>query len=176
MNYINLNIHLNEDVKSFEVYPNTIINVLQYLPIEDKNDIIQMTLQNSEENGIYNLLKVDMYFRLYITYLYTDIEFSNNEKNDPIKLYDELNSMGIIDAVIMAMNTNEYSYLKEILDKTISQKLKYRNTVASVLNNVIENLAPNAEKAADIINNFNPEMFQQVINFATAANGNRPIN
>ena len=176
MNYSDLNIHLNQDVKSFEVYPNTIINVLQYLPIEDKNDIIQMTLQNSEENGIYNLLKIDMYFRLYITYLYTDIEFSNNEKADPVKLYNELNSMGIIDAVIMAMNTNEYNYLREILDETINQKLEYRNTIASVINSFVENLAPNAEKAADIINNFNPEMFQRVIDFATAANGNRPIN
>ena len=176
MNYTDLNIHLNKDVKSFEVYPNTIINVLQYLPIEDKNDIIQMTLQNSEENGIYNLLKVDMYFSLYITYLYTDIQFTNNEKDDPIKLYDELNSMGIIDAIINAMNPDEYSHLREILDETINQKLEYRNTIASVVNNFIENLAPNAERAADIINTFNPETFQRVIEFATAANGNRPIN
>jgi hypothetical protein len=45
-----------------------------------------------------------------------------------------------------------------------------------VLSNFIENLAPNAEKAAQIIDKFNPEAFQQVIKFAEAANGNRPIN
>lgn len=176
MNYTDLNIHLNKDVKSFEVYPNTIINVLQYLPIEDKNEIIQMTLQNSEENGIFNILKIDMYFRLYITYLYSDIEFTNNEQDDPVKLYDELNSMGIIDAVIAAMNPDEYSYLRNVLDKTINQKLEYRNTIASVLNNFMENLPVNANAAKDIIEKFNPEDFQQVLNFARAANGGRDIN
>ena len=176
MNYTDLNIHLNQDVKSFEVYPNTIINVLQYLPIENKNIIIQMTLQNSEENGIYNLLKVDMYFRLYITYLYTDIEFINNEKDEPAKLYDELNSMGIIDAIIAAMSPNEYSYLREVLDETMNQKLEYRNTIASVINNFVENLPVNASAAKDIIEKFNPEDFQHVLNFAKAANGGRDIN
>lgn len=176
MNYSDFNLHLNTDVKSFEVYPNTIINVLQYLPIEDKNSIIQLTLQNSEENGIYNLFKVDMYFRLYITYLYSDIVFTDEEKNDPVKLYDELNSVGIIDVIIAAINPDEYSYLRDVLDETMNQKLEYRNTIAGVINSFIDNLAPNAENAANIINNFNPEMFQKVMAFATAANGDRPIS
>jgi uncharacterized protein YjgD (DUF1641 family) len=117
-----------------------------------------------------------MYFRLYITYLYSDIVFTDEEKNDPVKLYDELNSVGIIDAIIAAMNPDEYSYLRDVLDETMNQKLEYRNTIAGVINSFIDNLAPNAENAANIINNFNPEMFQKVMAFATAANGDRPIS
>lgn len=175
MNYSNFNLHLNTDVRSFEFNDNT-INVLQYLPIEDKNSIIQLALQNSEENGVYNLLKVQMYFRLYLIYLYADIEFINDEKDDPVKLYDELNSNSIIDMVINAMDQTEYAYLLEVLQETMNQKLEYRNTIASVINNFVENLVPNAEGAAEILKNFNPENFEHVMKFVEAANGGRPIN
>lgn len=176
MNYSEMNLHLNKDVNTFSIYPDTNVNVLQYLPIEDKNDIIYITLQNSEENGLYNLLKVKMFFELYITYLYTDIEFTEEEKSDPITLYDTLASMGIISAIMSAMNPNELEYLMTTMKDTMDMKIKYKNTIASVVNGFIEELPKNAQAAKDIIEKFKPEDFQQVLNFAMAANGGRPIN
>ena len=35
-----------------------------------------MAIQNAEENGVLNDLLLDMYFRLYTVYMYTDIEFT----------------------------------------------------------------------------------------------------
>ena len=176
MNYSDFNLKINTDTKIISVLPGQDINILQYLPIEDKNDIIQIALQNGEENGIYNLLKLRMYFNLYLVYMYTDINFSNEEKDDPAKLYDELCSNGILDAVLNAIPDYEREYLNEILEETMMNKLEYRNTIASVLNNFVENLPINAKNAQEIIEKFNPEDFQRVINFATAANGNRPLN
>lgn len=176
MNYSNFNIHLNKDVKIIEYDNNNIINVLQYLPIEEKNNIIQLALQNSEENGIYNILMIDMYFKLYIVYSYTDIEFTEDEKDNPIQLYDELYSGGLIQAIISAIPVHEYEYLWDNLKQMMDLKLQYRNTIASVINNFVENLPINANAAKDIIEKFNPDDFQEVLKFAQAANGNRPIN
>lgn len=165
-----------DDCKKFiDFMPDCRIGVLQYLPIEQKNDIIQIALQNSEENGMYNLLKLDMYFHLYICYLYTDIEFTDKEKDNPANTYDTLMSYGVIEQVIAAMDPDEYGMLYSTMMETLETRMKYKSTVASVINSFIEQLPVNAENAADIIKNFNPEMFQQVIQFARAANGDRPI-
>ena len=42
MNFNELNLQLNKDVNSFEFNGNT-INVLKYLPIEEKNDSIELS-------------------------------------------------------------------------------------------------------------------------------------
>jgi len=119
---------------------------------------------------------LDMYFKLYIVYSYTDIEFTEDEKDNPVKLYDELYSEGLIQAIISAIPIHEYEYLCDNLKHMMDLKLQYRNTIASVINNFVENLPINANAAKDIIEKFNPEDFQEVLKFAQAANGNRPIN
>lgn len=151
------------------------IGVLQYLPVADKNDLIALVLQNSLENGVYNRVKMNMYFRLYIVYLYTDIEFTDDEKDDPAHTFDVLESNGVIDAVLQAMDKDELRTMNEWLFDTMETKTKYNNTIASVIHSFIEELPKNAESAKSIIENFNPEAFQEVLKFAQAANGNRPI-
>ena len=175
MKYSDINLKLNTNIKTFSINPEQEVQVLQYLPIEDKNDIIYIALQNAEENGVYNLFKLRMFFDLYITYLYTNLEFTVEEKDNPAELYDVLNSNGIISAIFNNMNPNEVKYLNEILEETLRMRLDYKSTIASVINGFIEDLPVNAQAAKEIIEKFNPEDFQQVIQFAQAANGNRPI-
>lgn len=166
---------LNEECKTFSLAPDVEVKVLQYLPIEQKNDIIQLALQNSEENGTYNLLLLDMYFHLYICYLYTDIDFTEEEKANASTTYDILLSTGVIEQVLAAMKKEEYDALYDTLMQTLEARMKYKSTIASVINSFIEQLPANAEKANEIIKSFDPEQFQQVIQFAQAANGGRPI-
>lgn len=175
MNYSDLNLKINTDTKCISILPGQDINILQYAPIEDKNSIIQMAIQNSEENGVYNLLKLDMYWQMYIVFTYTDIAFTDEEKADIVKIYDEFVSNGIMDAILNNINQDEILYIKNKIKDTLEAKIKYRNTIASVLNSFVENLPVNAEAAKNIIDKFDPESFQKVLKFATAANGNRPI-
>lgn len=152
------------------------IKVLQYLPISDKIDIIQIALQKSEQSGIYNELLLDMYFHLHIIFCYTDLEFSEEDLSDLMSLYDRLESHGFIDQVIDAMNDDEYNILVKYLDIMKNENLKYKNTAAAVLSRIIQDLPKNAEAAKEIMDQFDPEKYQEVINFATAANGGRNIN
>lgn len=175
MKFSDFNLTLDTSYNTFEIGPNQEVQVLKYLPIEDKNDLIQITLQNSEEKGLYNLLLVDMYFHLYIAYMYTDIEFTDEEKENAPKLYDILWSTGVMSAILNAMNEEEYNTLFGMLQDTIEDRKKYKSTVASVIHNIIENLPASALEAADTIKNFDPAQFQQVLEFARSANGNRPV-
>ena len=176
MIYSNLNLKVNTDYNTISILPGQDINVLKYVSIEEKNDIVQLTLQESEENGLFNLFKVKLFFALYTVYTYTDIEFTQEEKDDPTALYDELKSNGILDAIFNSFEKTEYDELVVTLERTMKDRLAYRNTIASVLNNFVQNLPVNATAAKNIIDQFDPAAFQKVLDFATAANGNRPIN
>ena len=64
-----LNLTYNDTPKTITI--NDIqVKVKQYIPVEDKIDLIQTALQKSEENGIYNDIKLDIHFHLNIVYLY----------------------------------------------------------------------------------------------------------
>ena len=150
------------------------INVKKYLPISDKIDLVQIALQKAEEDGVYNQIKLDMFFHLNIIYLYTDIEISQEEREDEYMLYDILESNDIIDQVVAAIGS-DYSELKDYLIEMMSDTLNYKNTAAAVLTRIIQDLPKNAAAAKEIVDSFDREKYENVRDFAIAANGGRNI-
>ena len=53
--------------------------------------------------------------------------------------------------------------------------VSYKQSVVSLVQGLINDLPKQAEAMKDIVDNFNPEKYQEVINFAKAANGGREI-
>jgi len=172
--YTSLKLKTNDEVKEID-FNGSKIEVRQYLPIADKIDLIDITLQNSVEGKLYNPLKVDMYFHLNMIYLYTNISFTDKQKEDEYKLYDTILSTGLLNAIIEGMNDDEYNNLYDILQNRMADILKYNTTAAAVISTLIEDLPKNAAAAKEIVDTFDKGKFQEVIDFASAANGNRPI-
>ena len=152
------------------------INILNYLPVSDKVDLIEITLQKAEmENHLYNQTLLDIFFDLNILYLYTDIEFSDEDREDELKLYDILETNGVIEEVVKNMNEDEYNYLRNTLMIQKGNRMRYRTTAAAAIQSFIQDLPRNAAAAQEIVNSFSPEKYQEVLNFAQAANGGRSI-
>ncbi len=172
--YASLKLKNKAEVKTFK-YGDNVIEVLQYLPIEDKYSLISISLQKAKEGNIYNQIKLDAYFNLYIVMMYTNIVFTEKQKEDPMKLYDYLESNGIINQVIANLAEEEYKKLYNYLQDIMKDSLMYNNTVSGIINNLIETLPARAEEMQKIVDNFDKEKFQNVLNFAKAANGDRPI-
>lgn len=171
VSFTNLKLKVNSEVNTFQFGENkTKIEVLKYLPIEDKNDLIHIALQNAEEDGIYNDILLEMYFNLYIIYFYTNINFTDKQKEDPAKLYDQMQSNGLITSVIEAMDNDEYANLLTSLEVIRDANLTYKNTAGAVLQTIIQDLPRNAAAAAEIVNNWNPENFKEVQRLAQLAN------
>lgn len=150
------------------------IEVLKYLPIEDKYDLVMITLQKSEEDGYYNPMKLDMFFHLHLVYMYTNIAVDGDMEETEI--YDLLETSGLLAKVVDAMEDSEYNELYHYLETTKDEVMTFKNTTAAIISKVINDLPKNAAMAAQIVQNFNPEQYEAVTNFATAANGGRPIN
>ena len=174
VSYANMKLKMNESIKEVQI-GETKIEVKQYLPVEEKYSFLNIVLQNSLENDIYHPVKVDMYFHLYLVYLYTNINFTDKQKEDESKLFDILLTNGIIEGVITTIPEAEYNMLVNLLNQMIEKNEKYRTTFAGVVGKFINDLPAQADAAMKIVENFDPNKFQEVIAFAQAANGGRPI-
>lgn len=167
VSYTTLDLKLNTEVKTIIV--NGIeIEVKQYLPISDKYDLIMITIQQSYENGIYNSLKQDMFFDLNLVFLYTNLSFTDEQKDDLSKLYDVLNSNGVIDAIVKAIPQEEYESLLEYTEKVTNDFIFYNNSAAGTIQGISEIIINNIDKIMDMVQNFDKEKFKDAVSFARA--------
>ena len=174
VSYANLKLKIDTDVNTFD-FQGQKIEVLKYLPVEDKYDLVMITLQKAKENGIYNPLKLDIFFHLHLVYMYTNLSFTEKQKENELKLYDCLASNGFIYQLMNNIEDEEYNFLFNMINETVRNEMKYKNSAAGTIQSIIQDLPANAEAAAQIVESFDPNKYQAVIDFAEAANGNRPI-
>ena len=174
MNYSDLSLKKNIETNSFK-WNDKEIKVLKYLPIDDRYDIVMITLQKSFEDGIYNPIKLDLFFHLNLVYLYTDLEFTPEEREAETKLYDEMKSSGFLDEFLKNIDANEYKEMQEDIETIAELSSKYKASAGNVLRQFINDLPANVEAASKMVESFNPEKYQAVVDFAKAANGNRPL-
>lgn len=173
--YASLKLKVDNSSFTFDFNGNQ-IEVLKYLPIDSKYDLVEVTLQKSKEsNGYYNPLKVDMYFHLHLVYMYTNISFTDKQREDEAKLYDTLYSNGVITKLLETIDKDEYEDLLSFVNERINTETKFNSSLTGVINKFINELPANAEAAMNIVENFDKDKFQEVINFAQAANGGRPV-
>ena len=125
-----------EDTKNITIC-GQMVEVKQYLPISDKINIITNVIENSaDDNNFANPVKVEVFANLEIMYAYTNISFTDKQKEDPTKLYDLLEENGVIAEVIAAIPENEYALLLSWIDETIEAFYKYRNSVLGILDTI----------------------------------------
>jgi hypothetical protein len=151
------------------------IEVLKYLPVEAKYDIVMITLQKAQEEGYYNPIKLDMYFHLNLVYMYTNLVFTEEERQDEGKLFDEMKSSGFLNTFLQYIDKEEYEEMLEDIDNIAELSMKYRMSAGAVFNKFVDDLPANAEAAQKIVDSFEPEKYQAVVDFAKAANGGREI-
>lgn len=184
MNYKDLNLSINQDVFKLDTDQNDYkivtetgdIFIKKYLPINDKKDLVEITLQKAEQaDGTYNEILIDMYFNLHLVYLYTDIVFTNEDREDEMKLYDELESSGMLERILDKIPDEEYNTLMDYLKAMRKEISSYKHSAAAMVQKLIVDLPKNAEAAAKIVQNFNPEKYKEVVDFAQHANAGRPI-
>lgn len=125
-----------DDVKTITI--NDIeIEVKQYLPVSEKIDIVTNVLNNSQsENNFANPIHVEVYSNLEIIYAYTNLNFTDKQKETPDKLYDLLEQNGVINAVIEAIPQLEYELLIDWIKETIESYYTYRNSALGILDQI----------------------------------------
>ena len=136
VSFTKLGLKKKEEIKNITIN-DQIIEVKQYLPISDKINIITNVIENSaDDNNFANPVKVEVFANLEIMYAYTNISFTDKQKEDPTKLYDLLEENGIIAEVIAAIPENEYALLLGWIDETIEAFYTYRNSIMGIMEQI----------------------------------------
>lgn len=170
-----LNIEANEYVIPFQWGEET-IGVKKYLSVEEKDNIIQLTLANSQnKNGLYNPMLLEVYFHVFLVFKYTDIEFSDEDLEDAGILYDKIESSGFLKAFLSVMDDEEYNNLFDMVQTAKEESMQYGNTFNAMLQGFLNDLPNKMKEVAEIAKQFDPEQFKAVMDFARAANGGREI-
>lgn len=126
---------LTKQVNTISVkYGEQEIEVLQYLPVNEKLALIGRVIDNTNnENNFINPVKVEVVGSLEIIYAYTNLTFTEKQKENPDKLYDLLEQNGIINLIISAIPETEYKFLIDGINDTIKSIYDYHNSAMGVV-------------------------------------------
>lgn len=161
-----LNLKVNDAVKTIKV-KDIEIEVKNYLPIEDKMDLIQIALQQAETDIGYDMILVDVYFYLYLVYFYTNIKFTDEEKEKPLELFDILNSNDIIPAVAGAIPTSEFEDMQEYIHTQLKANSQFKHSLLYLLNILLDKI----KDATKYLNDVDYEKIAEIIKANFVENG-----
>ena len=134
--FTKLGLKLNNEIQYIEFNEQT-IEVKQYLPVEEKLKLITNVLELSHDsNNFSNPVKVSVYTTLEIIEKYTNVSFTEKQKENPTKLYDLLVGNGFAAAVIKAIPESEYNEILTTIDQTIESVYKYQNSILGILDTI----------------------------------------
>lgn len=111
------------------------IEVIQYLPIQKKLGLIGRVIsQAHEQDANYsNPVKIEVYTALEILFEYTNITFTEKQKEDTPKLYDTVYSSGLWQAIVDAMPTDELDIIMNGIENSIEAIYKYQNSALGII-------------------------------------------
>ena len=135
------------------------IIVKNYLPISEKLKLIATVIE--EEQDVDRMYidrgKLIVLFYLNVVFAYTNLSFNITDITEYPKLYDELQSSGILEGILDILAENdELSLLLDILNSTIDGVYKYKNSPIKIVESLQEgfsNLSLDSETIKDNLSN-----------------------
>lgn len=127
------------------------IEVKQYLPIEEKLNLITNVINYAADvNGFMNPLKVELFGTLEIIYAYSNISFTEKQREDSVNLYDTLVGSGVADKIIAEIPRVEYEGVLETINECIEHIYAYKNSAAGIIESVVQDYGNVSFNATEI--------------------------
>ena len=113
------------------------------MPVQEKLELIgNVVMQAHEQDANYsNPVKSDVYTELEMVFAYTNISFTDKQKEDLPKLYDMLKSSGAIDEIIKNIPEAEVNAIFSGVRRSIESVYKYQNSVLGLLDTITTDYA-----------------------------------
>ena len=158
--FTKLKCKINENEIPVQIGEETIA-VKQYLPIQEKLALISRIVEFAHEQdyNYSNPVKIGVYRDLEIVFTYTNISFTDKQKEDLPKLYDMLYSSGIIKTIIDNIPEEEYLEIVWGIKDSVEAIYQYQNSALGILDNIkngynqtefdVEKLQKSLEEIAD---------------------------
>ena len=148
----------------------TEISIMQYLPLEEKLNLIQtiINLSGNGEEGFYNIVKLQTYYTIEMIKAYTNISITDKQQDDIPKLYDSIVINHIWEEVGKVIPQEEQEYIWDNLLNLAREITDYNHSALGILKSITadyKNLDLNTEKLQKELSN--PETISLVKDIVT---------
>lgn len=132
-------------------YNGQLIEIKQYLPINDKLLLISNVINESvDDNNFYNPIKIELFSMINIVESYTNITFTDKQRSEPHKLYDLLESNKFFNDIINQIPSEEYDTIIEGIEKSIQSIYQYKNSIFGILDTISQDYSNLSLEATEI--------------------------
>ena len=162
-----LGLKLNNQVTNI-YYNEQEIEVKQYISVNDKLKLISDVINNTiDEHSFCNPVQVKVFLALGIIEYYTNINFTDKQKEDPVKLFDSLQGNGLMQQIQNAIPVEEFDDLNNGVWDSIESIYTYKNSAMGILDNITNDYGKtelNADKLINELNNMDTDLLKNVLN------------
>jgi hypothetical protein len=131
--FTKLGLKLNKEVKTV-VWGDQEIEIKQYLPVNEKLILISDILNAcADDKKFYNEGKLAISFTIGVIENYSNISFTDKQKEDICKLFDVVVSSGLYEEIKSNIPNNELIWIEETLYSMIDHIYAYQNSVMGIL-------------------------------------------
>ena len=136
VSFTKLGLKKNEEVGILHINEQD-IEVKQYLPINEKLQLISSVINSAaDENNFSNPIKENLFLTLEILYHYTNINFTDKQKEDPVKLYDLVVSSGLVNKVTDLIPEEELDEVINGVAQSVKAIYAYQNSIMGILDTI----------------------------------------
>lgn len=120
---------------SCQINDNISLEIRQYLPIDEKANLIQFIVNHAldQMTGCFSPVRVEVYFSIAVCKWYAGITFTDKQMTEVSKTYDLLEENGVIDKIISIIPENEINFMNELVNDTIDDIARYNSSAAGII-------------------------------------------
>lgn len=122
------------------VYEDQTIEVKHYLPIHTKTEMVTRIINSSiTDQGYANPVSLEVFFALEVVFNYTNLSFTDKQKENPEDLFDLLDSNGLLDMIAQEIPESEYQFLYESVMNSAATLERYNLSALGLVDAVMRN-------------------------------------
>ena len=168
-----LGLKINQATKTVQYKEDFAIEIKQYLPVNEKlkmmGEILEYTM---DQNNFANPVKQKVFTTISVIEYYTNITFTDKQKEDPTKLYDAINSSDLFEVISSNIPEAELQELQNGIDGIIIAYYQYTNSILGVLENIKQNYNSKELDISELLGQINdPQAFETLKQIAPAMVG-----
>lgn len=160
--YTDIDTKHNKDYKTIQ-WRGRDIKILEYLPIDEKIALIDITLQKSMYNGMVHPFQLKKYYELGLVYMYTDIIFSEQDRADEATIYDRLYASGLLNEIIKNIPAKEIQICAEMLKDTKFAIEKHKVSAVGIIETLINILSEEVPNIMKQLEQLTPEQAKRTL-------------
>ena len=118
---------------------NSTVEVKRYLPMADKIQLIERVVNAAAPNlgeRLVNWAYVNVMLDLLLVEYYSNISFTDKQKEDTYKFYDNLFGSGIGDMIIEAIPEDEEDWIVENVNNIINSIYEYKTSAMGIFEGI----------------------------------------